>query len=110
MRGRCAKVRFASNKDDGNGGTTNSPYFFYPLAKLSAISTVRYLMKDLNGVRTFVVTFSNESGVSRANAMRMTCDFEYDIGRRRCKSDRQDEDYGNRQSVKTRTSYSSCPL
>lgn len=35
-------------------------------------------------MRTFTVTFSSESGVSMANAMRITCDLEYDIGRRRC--------------------------
>lgn len=32
---------------------------------------------------TFVSTFSRESGVSRENAMRITWDFEYDIGRKR---------------------------
>ena len=34
-------------------------------------------------VHTFTDTFSKESGVSIANAMRMTCDFAYDIGRKR---------------------------
>ena len=33
---------------------------------------------------TFVVTFSKESGVSIAKAMRMTWDLEYDIGRKPC--------------------------
>jgi len=32
------------------------------------------------------VTFSSESGVSRAKAMRMTCDLEYERGRRRCRT------------------------
>jgi hypothetical protein len=39
---------------------------------------------------TFWVTLSNESGVSTENAIRITCAFEYDSGRKR--------------------SYSSCPL
>lgn len=34
-----------------------------------------------------VVTFSRESGVSIANAMRMTWDMEYDNGRRRYNHD-----------------------
>ena len=33
--------------------------------------------------RTLVVTFSRESGVSIAKAIRMTWDLEYDMGRRR---------------------------
>ena len=34
-------------------------------------------------MRTFTVTFSKESGVSMAKAIKMTCDLEYDNGRKR---------------------------
>lgn len=32
---------------------------------------------------TLTVTFSKESGVSMAKAIKMTCDLEYDRGRKR---------------------------
>lgn len=35
--------------------------------------------------RTLLETFSSESGVSIANAIKMTCDLEYESGRRRCR-------------------------
>jgi len=41
-------------------------------------------------MRTFTVTFSKESGVSMAKAIKMTCDLEYDSGRKRYSSSRED--------------------
>ena len=44
-------------------------------------------MNVQEALRTFTDTFSSESGVSIAKAMRMTCDFEYDSGRKRYTTD-----------------------
>lgn len=75
-----AEVGFASNQYDRNGWTTYRPNFLYPLAA-KPLSVNRDL--NLRSQLTLVSTFSSESGVSRAKAISITCDLEYDMGRKR---------------------------
>lgn len=62
-----AEVGFAAYEDDGDVGAADGADFFYPLAGDGSAKEDRMMC----GI-TFVVTFSRESGVSIAKAIRMT--------------------------------------
>ena len=64
------QICFAADKDDRDIRTAELADFFNPLH-----ADELGMIKDEGACRTLVVTFSSESGVSSANAMRMTWDW-----------------------------------
>jgi hypothetical protein len=68
---RWTQVRFAAYENYGDGRSTYGPHFFDPLIYQCDFSLGSY-NPAIGRNHTLKVTFSNESGVSIANAIRIT--------------------------------------
>lgn len=70
------EIGLACHKNDRDSFATDRPNFLYPLVFKIFSFTLHGIRKTQVAGLTFWVTFSSESGVSTAKAMRITCALE----------------------------------